>query len=232
MKNKEPRYYVAYGSNLNIQQMAHRCPTAKLHATGVIKDYELQFKGHPQSAFATISKKLGAEVPVAVWEIQKADEYFLDRYEGFPSHYFKRDVPVELNDGREINAMVYIMNLRQNFGMPSTHYYKTVLQGYLDCKLDTNALTTALGESTQKFYSSAVGAPLQMQMKIPSSKMKILDDEDEYEDFNENDEGNEEENYEDYDDEPEDDEDEENDIDEDDDPEESDSSYFSDGMHW
>lgn len=204
MKKKEPRLYVAYGSNLNIQQMAHRCPTARLYATGVIKDYELQFKGQPQSAFATIEKKAGSEVPVAVWEIQRADEYFLDRYEGYPSHYFKKDVPVELKDGREINAMVYIMNLRMSFGMPSTHYYRTVHQGYLDCELDTSVLDKALGDSAMKFYSSAVG--------LPSMQMSFLQSEPTEYDIDEEDDIVDEEPDEEID--------------------ENDPFYFSDGMHW
>ena len=37
--------YYAYGSNLNLRQMARRCPTAKLLGTGVIPDYELLFRG-------------------------------------------------------------------------------------------------------------------------------------------------------------------------------------------
>lgn len=39
------RLYVAYGSNLNFEQMKYRCPTAKLYDTGIIEGYELQFKG-------------------------------------------------------------------------------------------------------------------------------------------------------------------------------------------
>ena len=119
------------------------------------------------------------------------------------------DVPVELTDGREVNAMVYIMNLRMNFGMPSTHYYRTVHQGYLDCKLDTSVLNKALGESAQRFYSSAVGLPsMQMRMNFPK------------------DEPTEDEIDEDY--------DEEDDIvdEPDEDMDESDPFYFSDGMHW
>ncbi len=112
------RLYVAYGSNLNIRQMKYRCPGAKLYGTGVIDNYELQFKGQPHSAFATIAPKEGACVPVAVWEISEKNEQALDRYEGYPSHYFKQNVPVQL-DGEEVNAMVYIMNLRMGFGMPS-----------------------------------------------------------------------------------------------------------------
>ena len=39
------RYYIAYGSNLNIPQMRMRCPQAKIIGTSEIKDYELLFKG-------------------------------------------------------------------------------------------------------------------------------------------------------------------------------------------
>ena len=153
------RYYAAYGSNLNVSQMSYRCPFAKLYGTGVIKDYTLQFKGNPESAFATIAPKNGSSVPAAVWEIQPSDERSLDRYEGYPSHYFKKNVPVRLNDGQEVNAMVYVMNLKMNFGLPSTHYYRTVHQGYMDCCLDTDVLSEALGDSAQKFYTSALRNP-------------------------------------------------------------------------
>lgn len=166
--------YVAYGSNLNKKQMKYRCPTAKLYGTGEIKDYELQFKGHPNSAFATIAPKEGSSVPVAVWEIQPRDELSLDRYEGYPSHYFKQNVPVQL-DGEEVNAMVYIMNLKMGFGLPSPSYYHTVYEGYKDCELDTDILDKAVGESAQKFYSSAVR---------PSHQQNLFDnyDEEDYED--------------------------------------------------
>ena len=70
----EKRLYVAYGRNLNILQMKQRCPTAKLCGTGTVENYQLQFKGRPQSAFATISPKEGSSVPVAVWELQPRDE--------------------------------------------------------------------------------------------------------------------------------------------------------------
>ena len=63
-------------------------------------------------------------------------------YEGFPNHYFKKDVPVQVG-GREVSAMVYVMNLRMNFNLPSPSYYSTVYQGYRDCGLDTSALEQA-----------------------------------------------------------------------------------------
>jgi hypothetical protein len=34
---------LAYGSNLNLGQMAYRCPTAKVYGKGMLLDYQLLF---------------------------------------------------------------------------------------------------------------------------------------------------------------------------------------------
>lgn len=154
------KLYVAYGSNLNFHQMKYRCPGAKLCATGVIDGYELQFKGQPYGAFATIAPKAGASVPVAVWEISRQNELALDRYEGYPSHYFKEEVSVQLG-GREVTAMVYLMNRKMDFGLPSPYYYATVQEGYRDCGLNVSILQKALRASAAHFYQAQSGQNLQ-----------------------------------------------------------------------
>ena len=53
------KYYLAYGSNLNIRQMKFRCPTAKIVGTAIIKDYELLYKGSKTGSYLTIEKKEG-----------------------------------------------------------------------------------------------------------------------------------------------------------------------------
>lgn len=141
------RLYVAYGSNLNLRQMAMRCPTAKPVGTGAIDDYELQFKGMPHGAFATIGEKAGAYVPVAVWSLRPKDEKELDSYEGYPSHYHKDDLTVLMDNGSQISAMVYIMNHKMQFGIPSQRYYNTVYEGYENCGLDVNILNEAVDKS-------------------------------------------------------------------------------------
>lgn len=73
------RYYIAYGSNLNIRQMRIRCPHARVIGTAVINDYELLFKGSRTGAYLTIEPKEGGEVPVAVWEVTESDETALDQ---------------------------------------------------------------------------------------------------------------------------------------------------------
>ena len=81
------RYYIAYGSNLNVRQMRMRCPSARIIGTSVLKDYELLFKGSKTGSYLTVEKKSGISVPVAVWEVTAEDEKALDRYEGFPNFY-------------------------------------------------------------------------------------------------------------------------------------------------
>ena len=71
------RLYIAYGSNINLEQMAYRCPNSKVIGTAMIPDYELEFRG-----VATIVPKKGAEVPVLMWEIDQQDEINLNHYEG------------------------------------------------------------------------------------------------------------------------------------------------------
>ena len=143
------KIYVAYGSNLNMEQMAHRCPTAKFLGTGVIEDYELQFKGRLYGAFATITPKEGAQVPVGLWEIKKRDEENLDFYEGHPRYYFKRDVDVQMGD-KTVQGMAYIMDLRMDFGNPCQTYYDIVFKGYEDCGLDVDILNRAVDQSMDK----------------------------------------------------------------------------------
>ena len=56
MKGKQ-RLYIAYGSNLNLEQMAFRCPTAKVVGKSELKDYELLFRGGRRGAVATVEPK-------------------------------------------------------------------------------------------------------------------------------------------------------------------------------
>ncbi len=97
------KLYVAYGSNLNKQQMKGRCPEAKFVGTGLLQNYELQFKGSPYGAHATIAPKKGSSVPVGLWMIQSRDEKRLDMYEGYRKtgyrYYDKEQIQVKLPDG-------------------------------------------------------------------------------------------------------------------------------------
>ena len=144
MKNKQ--LYIAYGSNINLEQMAYRCPHSKVVGTSEIKDYELEFRG-----VATIVPKENATVPVLIWELDERDLLALNRFEGWPRLYRQETMSFELN-GREVEGMVYLMNYGE-LSPPSQQYYNTILQGYRENGLDEKYLQTALENSIQLEYS-------------------------------------------------------------------------------
>ena len=53
---KEKRYYIAYGSNLNVPQMRMRCPHATILGTSNLKGWELLFKGSKTGSYLTIEE--------------------------------------------------------------------------------------------------------------------------------------------------------------------------------
>lgn len=131
--------YIAYGSNLNLEQMAVRCPTAQVAGRGEIRDYELLFRGHRNAAVATVEPKVGARVPVLIWDIGPEDEKNLDIYEGYPKLYGKTDLTVQTEDGCE-SIMAYTMNEGHRLGVPSDTYLNTIAKGYLDAGFDVDFL--------------------------------------------------------------------------------------------
>jgi len=143
---KSETLYIAYGSNLNLPQMAFRCPTAKVVGASEIKDYELLFRGGRKSSVATVEPLKGSSVPVLLWKLKERDLQSLDRYEGFPSFYRKEILEVELR-GKTVPAMVYIMNDGHPFGSPSDYYLNTILEGYQSAGFDTEFLEQAVEKS-------------------------------------------------------------------------------------
>lgn len=119
--------YIAYGSNMVQEQMAYRCPDARLIGMGYLPDARLEFYLHATVERSQIN---GAHVPVAVWEISEADEARLDRYEGYPSYYIKAEHTVHMTDGSEIKGMIYLMN-QKRVAPPTRDYYEGIRRAYL-----------------------------------------------------------------------------------------------------
>ena len=136
------KIYVAYCSNMDLVQMAHRCPQAELLGQSMMKNWQLLFKGSQTGAYATIERKLGYEVPVLLWAISKVDEHWLDIYEGYPSFYYKKIVEVQTGSG-PVSGMAYIMHEEKNLGIPTVQYYSVLVQAYENFGFDLRILQTA-----------------------------------------------------------------------------------------
>ena len=146
------KYYLAYGSNLSREQMAFRTPNAEIVGTAMLKGWRLLFR-----QYATIKKSDKYSTPVLVWKISANDEKRLDRYEGFPKFYVKKNLKVSVtgldgNDLGELKAMVYIMSaeamkMRTPHSTPSSQYYSILHDGYNDFGFDKEILKEALMEN-------------------------------------------------------------------------------------
>ena len=140
---KMRRLYIAYGSNLNKDQMVYRCPGARPVAKSWLPDHRLVFQGLPQNAHANVIPEKGCAVPVVVWEITKKDEMSLDRYEGVKGGYYTKEYYTIDVDGKMEIALIYIM-APNPYGMPSAYYMNVLEQGYKDFGFDARILNTAV----------------------------------------------------------------------------------------
>lgn len=134
-------------------QMAERCPDAVYVGTAEIPDYRLLFKGSQTGSYLTVESKPGRTVPVLVWKISKRDELRLDRYEGCPSFYYKKEMRVTVHsilDGSvigDVDALIYIMHEERSLGCPTYHYYDVCLEGYSRFGFEHRILEKALTDS-------------------------------------------------------------------------------------
>lgn len=142
------KYYLAYGSNLNREQMGYRCPDARPVGTAQLEGWRLLFRGSGSGNYLTIEPAPGYSVPVAVWAVTRADEEALDRYEGFPVFYRKETLAItytglETAQKRQVEAFVYLMNDGHPAGLPTTRYMDTCEAGYRDFGFDAGTLLEA-----------------------------------------------------------------------------------------
>ncbi len=99
------KYYFAYGSNMDRNQMSERCPKAEFVEVVKIPGYrfDLDIEGA-----ATIKNDESSFVQGVLWTINEEDERSLDKCEGVAkSKYERKMITIETIKGT-CNALVYI----------------------------------------------------------------------------------------------------------------------------
>ena len=112
------------------------------------------FKGGKTGSYLTIEENKNGSVPVVIWEVTPSDEKALDRYEGYPAFYYKKDIKLQykgIRTGkrRTINAFAYIMHEDRPIGVPSIYNMKTFLDGYDTFYFDRQILLNAYKNSME-----------------------------------------------------------------------------------
>lgn len=130
-RGPRPYYYFAYGSNLNIRQMIHRCPKAKPVCRYTLEGFRLVFRG-----VADVVEDENSVVHGALWRITDECERSLNKYEGYRVSQLGLYVKRHLVDGDK-RIMFYVMNPYRGLKInpPSPTYYGTIMEGYDDFRI-------------------------------------------------------------------------------------------------
>ncbi len=135
-KNKKSKLtlYFAYGANLNLHGMQYRCPGFKALAPAVLTNYRFIFRG-----VADIEPAKGEKVYGALYILNPEHMKSLDKFEGFPHLYIKKQLEVKILDNTHsecyYQATVYVMRNSNHYARPSGRYLATILEGCRQWKL-------------------------------------------------------------------------------------------------
>ena len=132
-------YYFAYGMNTNREQMAQRCPAARVIGPAVLPGYRFRFAG-----CADVVEDKSSHVDGVLWYITEDCLAALDVLEGYPHYYNCKEVLVKC-DSEDYFAEVYYMNPGFADGLPSQGYYDMVTAGYRQHGVCLDQIERSLG---------------------------------------------------------------------------------------
>lgn len=136
----EEKLYIAYGSNIDLEQMAYRCPNARVIGAVSIPGFVLSYRQSSSGYYASLDKADRSETPGLLWAITAADEANLDLYEGVSSNcYYKMEIPVVLA-GQRLMAMTYLIPEERPAGEPSSDYRNVIHRAYENLYLPLSSL--------------------------------------------------------------------------------------------
>jgi gamma-glutamylcyclotransferase (GGCT)/AIG2-like uncharacterized protein YtfP len=116
--------YFAYGMNTSLYEMSNRCPAAVSQGRARLLNASFRFADH-----ADIINHKNSDVDGVLWEITDACLRSLDKLEGYPYYYNRREFEVEHN-GDIKTAIAYFMQPGKQDYPPSQYYVDMLVEGY------------------------------------------------------------------------------------------------------
>jgi gamma-glutamylcyclotransferase (GGCT)/AIG2-like uncharacterized protein YtfP len=123
-------YYFAYGSNMDLEQITERCPSARLVGQATLTDFSLQFTIYSekrQCGCADIVATKGAHVEGLLFTLTDEDLVRMDHFEGAPKHYQRITVTVSTEQGR-VEAHTYEVVRKASTTLRPSKEYLGLLQ--------------------------------------------------------------------------------------------------------
>lgn len=156
--------YFAYGSNLNADDLRNWCMRKglssdflKFLSVGYLPDCELVFNHYSfdrKGGVLNLRERTGQLTEGVIFEVSEEGWEILDKKEGAPGCYERRDVTALTPDGEEIEATTYIVppeRCRKGFVAPTEEYLRVVREGLAAFGLSDRALNAAARDETLKW---------------------------------------------------------------------------------
>lgn len=144
-------FYFAFGSNMDDEQMARRCPNATPSSMATLQGHRLVFRGPSQSrggGVASVDSAPERQVRGLLWRLSEADLLTLDRLEGAPQWYKRSTALVTTSDGPR-EAILYRLPSEVLEMVPTDDYYDQIAAACLHLDLDLAPLEDALARAHQ-----------------------------------------------------------------------------------
>ena len=129
LTDNDYRLYLAYGSNMDKNQMDYRCPNSYMFGNVIVDNYKfvLDVEG-----VASIIPSEGDKVEAILWAVHEIDVETLDRYEGVSFGCYEKTTMPVIMDGVNLDVLVYF-SLRElnNHGYRSG-YMSRIIQAAID----------------------------------------------------------------------------------------------------
>jgi gamma-glutamylcyclotransferase (GGCT)/AIG2-like uncharacterized protein YtfP len=127
--------YFAYGSNMNLKRMGERKIRFSQRNHATLSGWRLEFNKmasrNSQEGYANIVPDENETVEGILYEIEDSDISILDQYEGYPDHYGRSSVKVQLDETQKVESIAYIANPDKiKIGLkPTKEYLSHLLKG-------------------------------------------------------------------------------------------------------
>lgn len=120
-------FYFAYGSNMNQEQMADRCPGSEIGSLARLAGWRYFINGR---GYAGVEESPTDQVLGCLWSLDDEHVASLDRYEGVEGNYYSKEtLEIEqMEDGLKISALVYL-SVNREYGIPTPRYQGVVVSG-------------------------------------------------------------------------------------------------------
>lgn len=123
--------YFAYGSNMDLRQMARRCRGARPVGAAVLRDHRLTFTWDShfwEGGVGHVEPSPGDDVWGVLWECTDEHIAALDRYERIDDGVYVREHAKVEHDGHAVDAVIYLAT-GTDFKAPSGRYLRALVRG-------------------------------------------------------------------------------------------------------